>query len=810
MSTEASRRGRVSFRTVFLFSTITLGIIVGAFLGTQAPQQRTAITDVMGPVVDALAAVSLFLAARSSAARSKRATAWAAIGLAMLLYAIGDISWTVLELLLKESPFPSVADGFYLAYYPFFMAGVILLSNSPASPREQLSRTLDVATILAAAILGFWNFLLGPILKSNAAAPLLEQSILLAYPVGDLVLLGALLLLIYGDSDEQDTAWFYLLAAGMAITIVTDALYSYQSLLGTYFSGSLLDLGWIVGYPLIGLAGASQWTTLQRPSRPGPARMGNAVQRRLKSMNTYFPYVWLLAAFVLLIVRGLQPLPMSFLSMALSVGVIMTLVLVRQLNTLAENRRLNAEFQSQAARLQNANQDLNAEIAERQRIEVKLSHDALHDGLTGLPNRVLFLDRLERAIERSKRHPGQSLAVLFMDVDHFKVVNDSLGHSSGDQLLVLIGERLTETVRTIDTVARFGGDEFTVLLEELRDADAARVLTDRIQTAMRPPFMLNEHVVHISMSIGIATDLVKYEHPEDMLRDADLALYQAKTLGKARSEVFETDMREQAFSRLQMEEELRTGLERGQFQLYYQPILSLKSDRIVSLEALLRWNHPSRGLVLPAQFLPVAEESGLIIALGDWALREACRQLKVWHDRHRHLKDVTVSVNISNTEFSQPNLAQKVAAALRESGLKGAALRLEITERVMVGSQPTATRMIAELEKLGVELQIDDFGIGYSALAYLRKYPIHAIKIDGSFIHQMRGDHRNLGLVRAMVAMARELGMDAIAEGIETGEQLQELKGLSCGFGQGYGLSEPLDPASAEKLLAGPKRPQHV
>jgi len=530
------------------------------------------------------------------------------------------------------------------------------------------------------------------------------------------------------------------------------------------------------------------------------------MQSWLQTANPYIPFFWLLAAFVLLIVRALMPLPMSLLSIAISVGLIMIMVLVRQLITLSENKRLTLELKSQASRLERAIGDLHGEIAERRRMAEKLSYDTLHDGLTGLANRALFLDRLGQAMKRSQRHHGQSLAVLFLDVDHFKVINDSLGHIFGDQLLVLIGRRLKETLRSIDTVARFGGDEFTILLEELNEKHSTRVLTDRIQAAMLKPFVINDHTVHVSVSIGISTDALKYDLPEDMVRDADLALYRAKSRGKARSEVFALDMRDQAVWRLALEEDLRRAIDQREFELYYQPIRSLRTGRLVSLEALVRWRHPSRGLVMPADFLTVAEESGLILPLGDWVLNEACHQLKAWQQRHPALKDVTISVNISHREFSQPDLARKVAAALRSSHLKGSSLRLEITEQVMIGNRPTAGAVIAQLRDLGVQMQIDDFGIGYSALAYLQQFPIQAIKIDRSFVHRLKKDRRGLGLVRAMISMARELGMDAIAEGIETGAQLKELQSLACGFGQGFFLCEPLNPAALEKLLARPER----
>ncbi len=807
MSEASGGRTPVSFLRVGLFSVVVLGIIVGGFLWINDPDQRIHFSDAVSPVVDALAAASLFIAARYSAARSKRSgLAWGTIGLAILLYAIGDILWAILELFLKEEPFPSIADAFYLLYYPFFLTGAVLLAyNKPASPGEQFNRALDLVTVLAAAILGFWNFLIGPIIESNVAAPVLEQLILLAYPVGDLVLLGGLLVIIYNDADEQDMPALALLAGGIVLMIFGDSLYSYQSLLGTYVSGGLLDLAWIAATLLIGLAGASQWAAVQPTKRTGRSQAGNDFRAGLRIIKIYLPYFWLLGAFVLLIMRGLTPLPMSFSSIALGVGVIMILVLARQFIALSENYNLKIQLQAQAS-LESANRALQTEIMERKRIEEKLSYDAMHDGMTGLANRALYLDRLGQAIERIRRHREHSFAVLFVDLDQFKVVNDSLGHFSGDQLLISISKRLRQTLRSTDTIARFGGDEFAVLLDDLKDESTARMLAERIQAAIALPFMLDGREVHVTASIGVVTDVTAYDHPEDLLRDADLAMYQAKALGAGRSEMFAVELRDKVFSRLEMEEALRSGLRRQEFRLYYQPIQSLESSQIVGFEALLRWMHPARGLLSPADFLPVAEESGLILPMGEWVLNQACLQMKTWQQQRPHLQNVSVSVNLSDKEFSQPNLLDKVSHALRASGLKGSALKLEITERVLVGNSSVANRLIAILKDMGVQLQIDDFGTGYSALAYLQQFPFDAIKIDGSFVSQMNKDRKSLGLVRAIVSMAHELGMEAIAEGIETGQQLNQLKGLSCGFGQGFLLSRPMDAASVEQLLAKPKR----
>lgn len=803
MTAAAPRRSPVSFLHLSLLSAVILAITAGFLLWSPGAGRRVVASDVIAPVVEVLAAASLFLAAWFHRTHSKRqAWAWGTLGLAMLFYALGDTTWAMLELVLKETPFPSAADGFYISYDLAALAGVILLISRPFGRGQQLKGALDLGTVLAVASLLFWNFLVGPTLQSNASAPPLQQAILMAYPVGDLVLLGALLLLVYSESEAHDPLGLWLLGSGFALTILGDVFYSYQALRGTYASGGLLDLSWIAANLLIGLAGAVQWSARPAPDRAAPVQLRPGSREALVNVRTYLPYLWIAGALSLLIWRSLDPLPMSYLAISVSVAVIIGLVLARQAVTLFENRRLNTQLRLEHGKLLEANRDLTEEIGERHRLAERLSHDALYDGLTGLANRTMFVDHLSQAIEQSKRNPEQSFAVFFMDLDQFKVVNDSLGHSYGDQLLVGLGKRLMDTVRAIDTVARLGGDEFGFLFPDVKDEASARGLAEKIQAALRPPFHLGGRAVHITASIGIAMDANKYDRPQDFLRDADLAMYQAKALGKAHAEVFASAMRTQANARLQIEEELRQGLERREFRVYYQPINSLKSNEIVGFESLLRWLHPVRALLMPADFLQIAEESALIVPLGQWALEEACAQLKRWQRQHAHLKEATIGVNLSMQQFSQPHLAADIAKALGASGLEGRYLRLEIAERALVGRDAMSDRVINALSELGVQLQVDDFWTGSSALAYLQHFPVQALKMDRSFVRRMMEDRKGLGFVRAVVGMASDMGIDSVAEGIETTEQLEELRALSCGFGQGFLLAAPMDAASLEPILA--------
>ena len=808
---EASRdRPTNLFHAAILFTVLLLGIDLAVTSLVTNQQQRTIFSDVFAPVVEFLASAALFIAAKKSASHSKRlAIAWGMIGLATFAFALGDTVWGILEVGLKEPPFPSIADGFYLAYYPFLLVGVLFLLDKPASIEESINQTLDIGIVMVAAILMFWNFLLGPIVLSNADYPLLEQVILLAYPVGDLVVFGALLLIINRPSEKQAELPVFLLAGGFTAMIVSDCIYSYQSLVGTYVSGSLLDMGWILSTLLMGMAGVSQLTAVQSFNETGIFLPKHKFLDRLNAIKSYIPYLWLVGAYILLIMGGLTPLPMNFLSLSLGVGGIICLVLLRQIITLFENKKLNTRLQqtmgrlqAQATELDNTNQELQLRIMERRKIEEQLSYDALHDAMTGLANRVLFLDRLGQAIEYGKRRAEYLFAVLFIDIDQFKVINDSLGHLTGDKLLISVSRRMHDCLRSSDTVSRFGGDEFAILLEITGDSNSAPFVAMKIQEVIQSAFELDGHKLYVTASIGIVMNMVGYDHPEEVLRDADIAMYEAKTSGKAHFEIFDIRMRTQAFSRMEMEHGLRAGLENREFQLYYQPILSLESNRVVSFEALIRWFHPKRGLLLPGEFLSTAEESGLILPIGEWVLNEACLQLKTWHEKYPRLENANVNVNISNRQFSQPNFVDNVVKALHTSGLKAESLRLEITENVLISNYETANKIFSQLQDLGIQLQIDDFGSGYSALGYLQHFPINAIKIDKSFIDEIGKGHRGNKLVRAIVAMARELGMETIAEGIETGEQLNELRSLACSFGQGFLLSKPLNKESAEEILA--------
>ncbi len=453
--------------------------------------------------------------------------------------------------------------------------------------------------------------------------------------------------------------------------------------------------------------------------------------------------------------------------------------------------------------LLNVNEELQQDITERRRAEEQLRHNSLHDGLTGLPNQAFFMARLGFALERAKRRKNYLFAVLFLDLDRFKVINDSLGHVVGNQMLNAISRRLEAVLRSVDTLARLGGDEFTILLEDITDTSAAIYVAQRIQNELAKPFNLNEQEVVTSASIGIAlSSQACYAQPEQLLRDADIAMYSAKALGKARYEVFDTTMHNHAVVRLHLETDLRRAITREEFRICYQPIVSLVTGRIIGFEALVRWHHPERGLVSPMDFIPVAEETGMINSIGQWVLHEACRQMHKWHAQFPTTPPLMISVNLSGKQLTQPDLVKQIKLVLQETGLDASSLKLEMTESVLMDNTKSATAMLLQLRALNIELHMDDFGTGYSSLSYLHCLPINTLKIDRSFISNVGIAGQNLEIVRAIVTLAHSLSMNVTAEGIETVEQLAQLRSMKCDRGQGYFFSKPVESSAVEVLLA--------
>lgn len=441
------------------------------------------------------------------------------------------------------------------------------------------------------------------------------------------------------------------------------------------------------------------------------------------------------------------------------------------------------------------------DITARKRTEEKLEHDAAHDALTGLPNRKRLKQCLETSIRRIKHDPKNLFAVLFIDIDRFKTINDSMGHQAGDELLLTITRKLNALVRPNDVVARLGGDEFVILVENINDREQVLQIAERILITLQQPIKILGQKIYTSASVGIAMGSGDYEKPEDLVRDADIAMYRAKTNGKGRYEVFEEGMHSGAVSLMKLEIDLRRAYEKQEFVLHYQPIVALNSEEIIGFEALVRWNHPTRGMVPPSEFIPVAEDTGLILPIGQWVLREACRQMNEWQRQHDSSRSMIISVNLSARQIERKSLIEEIAETLKETGLSAECLRLEITESVIMNNPEQAIISVNELREMGVRVSIDDFGTGYSSLGYLHKFPVDTLKVDRSFINRIGNEGENAEIVQTIITLAASLNMEVVAEGIETAEQLDFLRHINCNFGQGYFYSRPVDSKNAGEML---------
>ena len=445
-------------------------------------------------------------------------------------------------------------------------------------------------------------------------------------------------------------------------------------------------------------------------------------------------------------------------------------------------------------------QGVMTDVTERKALEERLEHQALHDSLTNLPNRRLFMDRLGHALERSRRQQNR-VAVLFMDLDQFKVVNDSLGHEAGDLLLTIVAQRLKRCLRPGDTLARFGGDEFVVLLEAVDDAAEAVQVAERLTGQLRRPFILKDRELHVAASIGLSLGHARTHDPDDLLREADTAMYRAKAEGSG-YEVFDPAMHDLALGRLEVQNDLRRAIEEDEFVVHYQPIVNLQTGELWGMEALVRWGHPERGLLNPDEFMPIAEESGLVVPMGELVLGEACRRAVEWQREFPRNPPLAMSVNLSGRQLRHPDLHEVIGQALAETGFPASSLGLDITETVYIGAVEANTASLDKLKALGIRVSLDDFGSGYSSLSYLKRLPADILKIDRSFTKGLGLEVEDTAIVQTVVDLAHILGMEVVAEGVETEAQKTLLGMMGCDFGQGYRFSRPLPPEAVLEFLA--------
>ncbi|MFM2060866.1 MAG: hypothetical protein RLZZ507_536 [Cyanobacteriota bacterium] len=463
----------------------------------------------------------------------------------------------------------------------------------------------------------------------------------------------------------------------------------------------------------------------------------------------------------------------------------------------AQIKKLNEELELRV--IQRTTQ-LEKEISERQKVQEKLMHMALHDPLTELPNRTWLMNRLEQIVNACKQHPSYLFAVLFLDCDRFKIINDSLGHLVGDQLLISLSRRLESCLQPGNTLSRFGGDEFVILLEKINSPQDAIHIAQTIHQELLPSFHLDDHEVFTNVSIGIVLGNSNYNNCFHLLRDADIALYQAKTNARGSYQLFNQQMYTDANKRLKLETDLRRAIEKEEFVIYYQPIISLKTGNITGFESLIRWQHPQQGLMTPNEFIPIAEETGLILQLDLWVFKKACQQINSWQEKFNY--PFTLNINLSPKHFSQTQLITKIEKILKKTQLRNDCLKIEITENAIIEHDLYAKGILESLKSRKIQVCIDDFGTGYSSLSYLYRFPVDVLKIDRSFISQIQENGDNIELVKAIITLAEQLKIEVVAEGIETAYQLQFLRDLNCDFGQGYFFAKPLESRLVEDLLS--------
>ncbi|MEM8832210.1 MAG: EAL domain-containing protein [Cyanobacteria bacterium P01_G01_bin.19] len=466
------------------------------------------------------------------------------------------------------------------------------------------------------------------------------------------------------------------------------------------------------------------------------------------------------------------------------------------------NERLEQRVKERTSEVEEANRVLREEIIQRYQLEEKLRHDALHDSLTGLPNRSLFMQEIKTCLHNAIANPQKQFAILFIDLDRFKIINDSLGHLAGDELLIACARRLTNCIGADTVLARLGGDEFTILIRDVERVEDAVAIAEKVLNEFASPFNLGSRNLSITVSIGIVLGNGEYCQEIDLLRDADTALYRAKELGKARYEIFDRQMYLDAMRRLELETELREAIFRDELLLYYQPIFSLDNLQLTGFEALVRWQHPLRGVISPDEFVPLAEETGLIVALGEWVMNRACNQLKIWHDNLPAARNLTMSINVAGEQLHDPNFLDTIDRIIDRTQVEVKYLKLELTESMLIEDTEQTIQVLQQIKNRGIKISIDDFGTGYSSLSYLPQFPIDILKIDRSFVEAMSIERQNLEIIKTIVTLARVLNMQIIAEGIETDTQSNTLKDLKVEFGQGFLFSKPLTVPQAEMAIA--------
>ncbi len=714
-----------------------------------------------------IAAPALVLAALRSTGRQQ--LSWFLLAAACVSWGLGQAVWTWFEVVKHEPvPYPGWADVGYLGAIPFLLAGVITFPSRSLQRMGRARAVLDGLITTSAMVFVSYSTFLGVVYTASEGR-LLERVLAVTYPAADLVTV-AVVLAVLARRSQRLSGPLPLVGAGVVSLAVADCAFAYMTAKGTYGNDPVTDLGWPLGFALLALAA---WLPEAAVEAHDARRPSGTV------MGMTLPYLPILPGVVVFIVRSASGGEFGpFLG--LTGSIVALLLITRQVVTMLENRELTRHLENT--------------VTELQEREGQLQFQAFHDPLTALANRALFRDRLDHALEQRRDAP---VAVLFVDLDDFKTVNDSLGHDAGDRLLVSVGERLRACVRAGDTVARIGGDEFAILLEGEQATTDGPLLARRVLAALDVPFTVAGRDLRISASLGLASG--HYPTGEGVLQDADLAMYAAKANGKARVELFEHRMRTSAVDRLELVADVQAAVDAGELVVHLQPIVDLVTLEVEGHEALVRWQHPQRGLLAPDAFMSLAEETGAIVPMGWWVLEQACSAAQTWPRGQ-------IAVNMAARQLLDPGAVTTVASILTRTGIDPGRVVLEITESVLLDADEIGYRL-HQLRALGIQLAIDDFGTGYSSLSYLTRLPVDIVKIDRSFVERLGGPQDDEVLVRAVIQLARSLGLRSVGEGVETAAQLDRLRSFGCDAAQGFLFGRPqLEPV----FDLGSLRPLHV
>jgi diguanylate cyclase len=703
---------------------------------------------------------------------------WILLTLGILAWVIGDAIWNSYELVLHSvAPWPSTADYIYLVGPVLMALGLTGMLRRRGEPRD-VDGVLDALIIAIGAGALSWAFLMAPY-AADTSLNGVTQAVAVAYPLTDILLLAVIVRLFLAPGSR--TTSHRLLAAAVACTFIGDIVYAVQSLHGTYYTGHIVDISWLAFYWLIAAAAL----------HPSMARITRTVENEGEKLRRSRLGMLAIAASLgplTLVIQWLRDAPLDIPVIAGESVFLFLIVLVRM-------ERLVASVHNKVEQLKTQSELLQRSLEQREKLEVQLRHQAFHDPLTDLANLNLFNDRLDHAIRRISR-TGEAVGVLFLDVDDFKVVNDTLGHDAGDQVLVAIGQRMRSVLRGSDVAARIGGDEFAILLEAMTAPTDAGIAAKRLLVALDDPFLVAGQSIMVHGSIGAASTEDPTANGQDLLREADTAMYAAKNEGKHRSVVFEPSMQDQLFGEIRLLAQIQAGIEGKEFRAFFQPIVGLPSGELRGAEALIRWQHPERGLLPPALFLAAAEQSGTIFDLDVWMMKEACREAAEWAERLAG-RPFQVSVNLSASSLQRAEIVDHVASTLSSSGVDPGVIVLEITESVLVRDIDYTIRMLEALKRLGVGIAIDDFGTGYSSLEHLRRFPVDVLKIDKAFVDGVARGSEESSFAAAIITLAEQLHLRTIAEGVETEEQAETLASLGARAAQGYVFSRAV---SIEKM----------